>query len=110
MTQTAVEPARRAAWDAYLLITVDLLPVLDHSPVDTRQLAATLTGLTVRIHTWASVWGGTGTVLAAAVTTAQRLRRNGHHADLARLLRVIARSLFRISSRRPNPRAHAEGR
>ncbi|MFP5371117.1 MAG: hypothetical protein ACLGI3_10270 [Actinomycetes bacterium] len=98
-------PARRAAWDGYLVIFVELLPAVDRQPVDTQRLAATLTGLAIRIRTWAPVWGATGTVLAAAVTTALRLRREGHHTDLARLLRVIALRLFRISSRRPNPRA-----
>ncbi|BCB84781.1 hypothetical protein [Phytohabitans suffuscus] len=103
MTRPAADPARRAAWAAYLLITVDVLPALDRAPVDTQQLAVTLAGLVIRIRTWASAWGATGTVLAAAVTTGQRLHRDGHHGDLARLLRVIALRLFRISSRRPNP-------
>jgi hypothetical protein len=98
---TALEPARRAAWDAYLVITVELLPALDRDVVDAWHVSAELTGLAARIRVWAPGWGPTGPVLTAAVDTALRLRRAGHHTDLARLLRIIALRLFRLSSGRP---------
>lgn len=102
--QRSVGPARRAAWDAYLAITVELLPTLERDPVDVGQVTAELTGLAARIQLWAPNWGRTGAVLAAATHTALRLRRAGHHHDLARLLHVIALRLFRVSSGRANPR------
>ncbi|GFJ96649.1 hypothetical protein Prum_102910 [Phytohabitans rumicis] len=99
-----LEPARRAAWDAYLVVTVELLPALDRDSVDAWHVVAELTGLAASIRLWAPGWGPTGAVLAAAIDTALRLRRDGHHNDLARLLRVLAPRLFRLSSGRPNPR------
>ncbi|GLI02738.1 hypothetical protein [Phytohabitans aurantiacus] len=97
------EPARRAAWDAYLVVTVDLLPDLDGDHINYGRVSVDLTSLATRIRLWAPGWGPTGQVLAAAISTALRLHRDGHHNDLARLLRVIAARLFRVASRRSNP-------
>jgi hypothetical protein len=99
------EAARRAAWDAYLVVTVDLLPYLDldHDHDDAWHVTAELTSLATRIRMWAPGWGSTGAVLCAAINTALRLHRDRHHSDLARLLRVVAARLFRVSSRRSNP-------
>ncbi|GAA4470767.1 hypothetical protein [Phytohabitans houttuyneae] len=101
------EPARRAAWHTYLTLTCDLLPALDSDPADTGRTGACLTQVISRILIWAPAWGPPGAVLAAATYTAQRLHRDGDHLHLARLLRVLARRLFSLSSGRtgrPRPR------
>ncbi|WP_130332244.1 hypothetical protein [Micromonospora kangleipakensis] len=93
----AMEPARRAAWDAYLTLRVGLLPDLDALPVEDRRVAAKLTGLAVRIHRHAPLWADYGSRLVTVVSRARKLQRAGDRAGLTAVLRVMVLWLFRLS-------------
>ena len=92
-----MEPARRAAWDAYLTVRVGLLPDLDALPVGDRRVAAKLAGLAVRIHQHAPLWADYGARLVTVVGHARQLLRAGDRAGLTAVLRVMALWLFRLS-------------
>ncbi len=92
-----MEPARRAAWDAYLTVRVGVLPDLDALPVGDRRVAAKLAGLAVRIHEHAPLWAECGDRLVAVVSRVRELQRAGDRTGVVALLRVMVRWLFRLS-------------
>ncbi|MGY0230689.1 hypothetical protein [Longispora urticae] len=96
-----VEAARRAAWDAYVIVATTLLPALEDQSVDAADHRAHLVGLSIAVHRDAPMWAEHGGMLRAAVNSAVRLRRAGHVADLHGLLRAIAHRLFLLSGADP---------
>lgn len=96
--------AQRAAWDAYLALTVGLLPALDDEHVDDRMVNARLGGVAIRIHRYAPMWPGDGPMLVAAVHSAIRLYRSGDRPALVDLLHVLAPRLYLLSAGRRAPR------
>ncbi|MFR9779484.1 hypothetical protein ACL02O_25930 [Micromonospora sp. MS34] len=93
----AMNPARRAAWDAYLAVRVGLLPDLDVLPVRDHRVAAKLAGLAVRIRQHARLWPAYGGKLVILVGRARELQRAGDRAGVTALLRVMLLWLFRLS-------------
>ncbi|SCL35546.1 hypothetical protein GA0070624_5289 [Micromonospora rhizosphaerae] len=92
-----MNPARRAAWDAYLAVRVGLLPDLGALPVSDGRIAAKLAGLGIRIRQHAPLWPAHGGRLVVAVGRARELQRAGDRAGLTALLRVMLLWLFRLS-------------
>ncbi|MFJ8579980.1 hypothetical protein [Micromonospora sp. NPDC093277] len=92
-----MDPARRAAWEAYLAVRVGLLPDLEVLPVGDRGVAAKLAGLAVRLRQQAPLWPAYGDRLVTVVTRARELQRTGDRTGLTALLRVMLRWLFRLS-------------
>ena len=93
-----IAPAQRAAWDAYLTLTTDLLPALRANPAE-ATVNAQLGGVAKRILRAAPLWGGNGPMLVCAVQSAVRLYRAGEQDDLLDLLRVVADRLYVLSVR-----------
>lgn len=92
-----MEPARRAAWETYLTVRVNLLPDLDVLPVGDHRVATKLAGLAVRIHQHAPLWAVHGDRLVTVVGHARALQRFGDRAGLVAVLRVMALWLFKLS-------------
>ncbi|MFD2767921.1 hypothetical protein [Micromonospora eburnea] len=92
-----MDPARHAAWDAYLAVRVGLLPDLELLPVQDRRVAAKLAGLAVRLRQQAPLWPAYGDRLVVVASRARELQRAGDRTSLTALLRVMLLWLFRIS-------------
>ncbi|MEU7875807.1 hypothetical protein [Dactylosporangium sp. NPDC049140] len=96
-------PAQRAAWDAYLTLTLGLLPALLDDRLDST-VNTQLGGVTTRVMQYAPLWGEHGPILVAAVKSAVRLYRAGERGDLIALLRATADRLYLLSASRTPPR------
>jgi hypothetical protein len=99
----AAGSAQRAAWDAYLALTVGLLPALDDEHDDDGLVNRRLGAVAIRIHRYAPIWAGDGPMLIAAVHSAIRLYRHGDRPALEGLLRVLAHRLYLLSAGRRVP-------
>jgi hypothetical protein len=90
---------QQAAWDAYVSITVGLLPVLyDDSGTDGwAQVNPRLGGAVVRIRRYAPMWEGDGPMLVAAASSAIRLYRHGDRPALITLAHAMAHRLFLLT-------------
>ncbi|WP_412538744.1 hypothetical protein R8Z50_23170 [Longispora sp. K20-0274] len=95
------ERARRAAWDAYVVVSATLLPTLDGRSTGEADGRAQLVGLSIAVHRDAPLWAEHGGMLIAAVNSAVRLRRAGHIGELHGLLRAMAHRLFLLSGADP---------
>jgi hypothetical protein len=103
-----VAAAQRTAWDTYLKLTFDLLPILlDDGPDSTVN--SQLGSVTARVMWYAPLWGEHGPMLVAAVKSAVRLFRAGERGDLIDLLRTTADRLYLLSASRTPPRRDGRG-
>lgn len=107
MSPVTIAAGQRAAWDAYVSITVGLLPVLYHevgaeegaeswARVNPR-LGRVLGGVAVRIRRYAPMWGHDGPMLVAAAGSAVRLYRHGDRLALIALAHAMAHRLFLLA-------------
>lgn len=90
-------PAQRAAWDAYLAVSRDLLPTVHDRYADTAAINARLGGAAKRILRYAPLWGDHGTMLCAALNSAVRLLRDGDRSGLAELVQAMGDRLFLLT-------------
>ncbi|WP_327004332.1 hypothetical protein OHA72_56395 [Dactylosporangium sp. NBC_01737] len=99
----ATGPAgQRAAWDAYVSITIGLLPVLydpecEHGTDGWAQVNPRLGGVAVRIRRSAPMWDHDGPILTAAASSAIRLYRHGDRPALIALAHAMAHRLFLLT-------------
>ena len=97
---SGIGPAgQQAAWDAYVSITVGMLPVLyDEEGSDGwAQVNPRLGGVAVRIRRYASMWDHDGPMLTAAASSAIRLYRHGDRPALIALAHAMAHRLFLLA-------------
>jgi len=94
----ATLPARRAAWQAYLVLNVELIPAARTRPLDEVGVISALAGFAIQIRRDVRWWPGQGPHLVAAIDVAIRLRAQGDRARLLALLSMIRRWLFALSS------------
>ncbi|MFU8855109.1 hypothetical protein ACNAW0_29710 [Micromonospora sp. SL1-18] len=92
-----MDPARHAAWNAYLAVRVGLLPDLEALQVEDCRVAAKLAALAVRLRQQAPLWPAYGDRLGIVVSRARELQRAGDRAGLTAVLRVVLLWLFRLS-------------
>lgn len=108
---------QRAAWDAYVSITVGLLPVLYHEDDAAEdadgwaQVNPRLGGVAIRIRRDAPMWDDHGPMLVAAASSAIRLYRHGDRPALIALAHAMAHRLFLLAigaGRRQHPARHSQ--
>lgn len=101
---------RQAAWDAYVSITVGLLPALydEDDAEGWAQVNPRLGGVAVRIHRYAPTWGHDGPMLVAAAGSAIRLYQHGDRPALIALAHAMAHRLFQLAAAVDRP--HHPGR
>jgi hypothetical protein len=90
-------PARRAAWEAYLAITGELLPAISDEYSHGPAMGARLDDLVVEMTRHAWLWGSQGRMMIAAARSAVRIFRNGDREELIALLRSMAHRLYLLS-------------
>jgi hypothetical protein len=97
-------PARRAAWQAYLLVTLQLLPAVRDAPVGDRDTAILFADLIAHLRTHARSWAAAAPRFSAVTGRAWDMYRHGDRAGAAVLLRVLAGWLFHLSRGSTTPR------
>jgi hypothetical protein len=102
--------ARRAAWDAYRVVTGGLLTAAHDPHIDPGTLNVRLGTALLHIVRSASLWGEHGPMLLSAARTAVALLRADDRDGLAGLAQLIADRLYLLSAGPPRLRTGPSNR